>query len=689
MFTLSSLPESKRLPASAPIHFNRTPYRLLLPIFAVLAFALAGSATTLQNSFTNWDDPDLVIESPQVHNLSPAAVLHLFTSVTDQAYLPVRTLSYVLDYALWGPNPFGFHLSNVILHCANCILIFLLLLRVLRDDRMAVLASLIFAVHPVHVEAVAWVSARKDLLASFFSILALLAGRGVVTARRLNGLGGTSSPRMRNIVLASLFAACACLSKPTAVVLPFLALLLVALDKRDEQSRLNVRPLILGLLPMFAVCGGLLVVHFVVGLSQGVIKTQHSGSIVAPFASAAEALRLLWFPIHLSPFYVMDGARVLPSIPPLTIVSVLATLGLIVWCIRAREKSLAFGLLWLVIAYLPTSNIVPTSLPLAERYLYFPSLGFCICLTALLTRPTVPPANRGHMAAANILFALLLAVLGLGTFAQNACWRDSLSLWRSAVEEFPSSAEAWNDLAAAYSQAGMTGRAGAALATSARLEPPNPRLHLNRGLLLMKEQQYPAAIQELLQASKDKLLAYNAHYHIGQAYEAMKKDKEAMEQYELAASLSPRSPAPLNNLGVLLERQGDLKAARKAYEKAISADPGYALAYYNLGNLEQAEKNLFAAETAYRTATALAPRHAMAHNNLGSVLLDLGETELAKQEFQQAAELDPTLLQPLLALAVINASQGNKAAALALIRRALQIDPGNTTAAHVMQKLGK
>ena len=672
---MTNTPKPKKSPPPLLEGLPALSHPRLFAVLCILAVALAGSAGTISNGFTNWDDPELVIECPQVHDLSQANIIRVFTSVTDHAYLPVRTLSYAVDYAVWGLNPVGFHLTNILLHCATCILVFLLLSSALRDDRIAILASLLFAVHPVHVEAVAWISGRKDLLVAFFSILALLACDRRTPSRR--------DPQW--IILAGLLAACACLSKPTAVVLPFLALIVSMVRRSDAPSVPNIIQRALDLWPLFLVCAACAVIHFAVGLSQEVIKA----GATAPFAAAAETLRLLWFPVHLSPLYVVHGALVAPAILPLTTIAVVATAGLLAWRLRAREAALTLGLLWLAIAYLPTSNILPTSVPLAERYLYLPSLGFCICLAAVFVKAASLSGRRTAMIAGGLLPAVLVAVLGAGTLRQAACWRDSLSLWRSAVEVFPSSTEAWNDLAAAYSEAGMDARAGAALETSARLEPPTARLHLNRGIMLMRRQEYPEAVRELTQACPDKLLAYSARYHMGQVFEAMKKDDAAMEQYHLAAALSPRSPAPLNNLGVLYERHGDLKAAREAYEKAIATDPGYALAYYNLGNLEQAEKNRSAAETAYRKAIALSPDHAMSHNNLASIYLDLHEADLAKEEFEQAADLAPTLIQPLLALAVINASEGDKEAALAAARRALDLDPKNPTALRVIEKLGK
>ncbi len=650
-----------------------------MALAAVFVVALAGSANTLQNSFTNWDDPVLILNNPQIRSLSPSAIVTLFTSVANHAYLPVRDLSYALDYALWGLDPYGFHLTNLLLHCANSLLLFALLARLFEDDRLALAAALIFAVHPVHSEAVAWASGRKDLLAFAFGLLTVLSFDWGDRARK----------RTLGIALSALCAFLACLSKPTAVVLPFL--LWVALLLRKEGGA-RVSACVRSTLPVLLVCGAMAVAHFAIAFSKGVIKTGERETIqawsavaslvrrAAPLASAVEALRLLWFPANLSPFYLMQGGWIQPSAPILAVIALLATAGIIVWAVRGKTKIAAFGLFWIAIAYLPTSSVLPTSLPLAERYLYLPSLGLCVCLGAALA---------GLRRGAWPLAAALVLVYGLGSWSNNARWQDSLSLWRSACRTLPASSEVWNDMAAAYSQAGMASRAEGALVISARLEPPNARLRLNQGLVLMKKGNYAGAAQALREASADARYAYDARYRLAQVYEALGRIPDAVAEYKAAAAINPRAAAPHNNLGVLHEQATALAAARAAYEKAIALDPHYALAYYNLGNLEQAEKKFAEAERHYRRAIALDPAHAMAHNNLAFVLLKLGDAESAREHLLRAAELDPALLQPLLSLAIFAQAEGRKAAALEYARRALRLDPSNEAAQSMMRELQK
>jgi tetratricopeptide (TPR) repeat protein len=535
------------------------------------------------------------------------------------------------------------------------------------------LAALFFAVHPAHVEAVAWVSGRKDLLATFFSLLAILS---------------YCSPRWG--ALTAVFGACACLSKPTPFVLPLLVLIVEAVRENDGPRPIYERVRLIPFFSLVIVCVMLAGVHFAVGFSEGVIKTgQHVSEprpviIIAILAPLAEALRLLVFPVNLSPLYTFQGDQILPAIPPLSLLSTLGFVLLIIWCARTRDRVIAFGLLWLAVAYLPTCNLIPTSLPLAERYLYFPSLGFCICLARMFTASPRPRVSVSFSSLA----ALLVVLLCIGTWVNNARWRDSLSLWRWGAEVLPSCPEVWNDLATAYSQAGLLGRTRAALELSAATGwQRTPRLHLNRGLLLMKEGNYSAAVKDLLVAAEDAESAYKAHYHLGQAYEALTMSAEAIWEYKLAISLDPNAPAPHNNLGVIYERRRNLRTALKEYAIAIARDPSYALAYYNLGNLEMQQKHFASAETLYRKAIDLDPDHAMSHNNLAALLLDRGETQAAQEEFELAARLDPSLLQPILALAFIDAAQGRKDAALDKARRALQLDPKNVTALRLINKL--
>jgi len=496
-------------------------------------------ANSFVNEFTSWDDRFLVVENAHVKDLSWTGLAGLFARPVHGTYLPLRALSYALDFRLWGLNPFGYHLTNVALHAANVWLV-LALAGLAFDSLLARLAcALAFAVHPVHAEAVTWISGRRDVLSAFFflSSLALFV-------------------RAREAWAAAYFGSLACflaalLSKGTTVVLPLALILCVWLKAaRRETPRWQRSPL--AYLPFVLLAAAFVAIHALVGKQAGAIKEYHGGSFAATMATMAQVLlsyvRLIFVPENLCASYylrppadVSTGAVLLRWLP-LAGLAALALVGL------RRSWLPAFSGLWFLVALLPVLNLVPISTLKAERYLYVPSVAFCLLLggaAGSLRKPTTV-----------VLLGSLVACLAAGLAHRNETWRDSRTLWLDTLRKCPVNPKAASDLGLVYQSEGQVERA---------------------------IRQYQRALR-----IDDKLTkVYN---NLGTAYNALGKNREALAAFTKAVEADANYAKGHFNLGEQHRVMGNVQEALKHYRRAVECDPELGIARQRLDMMGKSDR---------------------------------------------------------------------------------------------------
>ncbi len=443
----------------------------------------------LDNGFTNWDDNWLITENRHIRNTDWQTIQHIFNPMAPREelgneYLPLRDLSYSVNYALDGYNPRGYHAANILLHLFNSLLVMLLCWRVTGRRWIGGVAGILFAVHPVHVEAVAWLSSRKDLLATFFLLLSCnlyLAAR-----RARTGLMPSESfvQRVRESTrlhyLLALFAyVCALLSKMTAVVLPALLLLLELFRGRALHSAPVARRAAL-LAPFWVIAGLFTLLAGRIG--SGLMREPYGDSRLQSLLTAISALTrdaqvlLAGWPMHAAvDLPVQTGFSIAVLVGVVLLVAMLAA-GLIGW----RESNpkaegaagddswtrpqvmawgaVGFGALWFLASLAPVSNfIVQIGTVFAERYLYIPSIGFCLAVAAL---GVLGAEHLRRTSAARALIApvalLLLAAVTVactwGTVYAVKPWRNSISLWTHALHHDPGNHVAHFNLAREYTE---------------------------------------------------------------------------------------------------------------------------------------------------------------------------------------------------------------------------------------------
>ena len=521
-----------------------------------------------------------------------------FTTFTQANWHPLTWLSLQLDASIWGDKPFGFHLVNVVLHAANAALLFLALRALTGSFGRSAAVGLLFAVHPLRVESVAWVAERKDVLSVFFGLAALWAYAGFVrspAARRLpSGRGG--------------FFALSLASKPTLVTLPCLLLVLDWWPSGRVRMARDWTGLVVEKLPLFGLAVASSVVTYLAQTTGGAVKSESLAAAVragnAAVGYAAYLVKTVW-PTQLAVFYPhpgLFGGGLDPALVAGALLLLAAITGLALKT-RARAPYLLAGWLWYVGTLVPMIGLVQVGgQAYADRYSYFPQIG--VLIAACWGAADLARGRPRAVAAAGAVAALALVAL---TWNQLAYWRDAVALWERDLE-----------LTAAAPLSLYN--CGEALQSQGRLD--EAAKHFRKALDL---------------DSRDS----DACFHLGMIDQMQGRLDDAARRFERVCELDPGSRAAHTRLGDVYFRRKMNDDAARHYEKALELGPKVGSTYCNLALVERARKRLDRAEECFRSALALDPKLSEAHNGLGSLLVDRGEIDKGIAEFREAIQCDP------------------------------------------------
>jgi len=621
--------------------------RVIAPVL-VAAAALLAFLPVLDNGFVNWDDPVFLTDNPLYRGLSPHHVFWMFTNLLQESYQPLAWLTLGLDFKLWGMEAAGYHLTSLLWHVADSVLFFLVARRVLalaRGERSAsldagaLLAALLFAVHPLRTEAIAWASERRELVGDFFWLLGvhvyLRAG-----AKRER----TSGPVAACLVLA-LFA------KGTMLSLP---LVLLALDdyplKRISSPRDFVRRA-LEKWPLFALDAvfGLVGVWGAARAGEDALKvetwTLGQRAAQVAYGLGFYARKTVW-PSSLAYLYEMRS-NFDPLSPGVVLGGGAAALAAAAaWRYRRRFPAGLAAAAAYAAALLPVLGFMKYGAHLvADRYANLSCLPLALLagggFAALLSRAR-PAARAAAWAAA------LAVVLALGTLAraQAATWRDSVTLWSRALEIDPENSQAHANLGVAAAEAGDSARAEDELKRATELEPLSNVIAEDYGAYLTRSGRWrdAAAVFDAWTARRPRLA--RAHARLALALARSGERSRARSEYRAALALAPGDAEVHHDFGVLLMELGRNDEARSEFEAAVALDPGRADAQINLGLLLAASGRRADAYPHFRAALATneAAQRALAHFNWGNALSEDSRLDEAARHYREAVRLSPGLL---------------------------------------------
>jgi Tfp pilus assembly protein PilF len=596
--------------------------------FAVLAVGIILLLTTMvyansiHNDFTNWDDLSLVVENPAIRSLSIDNLIEIFTPKAGKTYQPVRVLSYAIDYYLWKLNPLGYHLGNIVLHGFSAVILYFLLASLLNQIRsesslesnriIALLASLLFAVHPVNVEAVTWISSRKYGLLAFFYFSSLYFYSKHSEKGRYHRI---------YYALSVVSYVLSLLSSPFSVTLPAILFLYDYCRIRDINPYNIIKSRLLSYLP-----------YIVLSISQFVIlwnsftttpgpapaiKSHEINNIFYTFLTMLRVLydymKNLIFPFWLNNMYVDHTSTSLLEykvILSLLVISLL--IGILFFQVRAGYKVNLFCLGWFVFTWLPVSNIIPISTKMADRYLYLPAVGLFLLFSLAVYNTSHRWFSRKAKQLVTVpLIAFLVFSLAYLSIDRNRVWANSQTLWEDSLRKAPAYWVPHMNLGLTMAQQGRIEEALSYYRESLRLNPNSVHTHNNLGVVLLERGQIGDAIGHFVAALRLKSDYAETH----------------------------------NNLGVAMFRQGQFDRATAHYREALRLDPDFGKAHNNLGNVLVEKGQFDEAIFHYSMALKAKAHYPEAHNNLGVALAQLGKLNEAIVQFKEALRLKPDYTQ--------------------------------------------
>jgi tetratricopeptide (TPR) repeat protein len=649
----------------------------MLVCFLLPALVIAVFWPAVQNGFVSFDDPDYVTENPHVQaGLTWDGIKWAFGSSAAANWHPMTWISHMLDCQLFGLEPWGHHLTSVLLHAVNTLLVFLFLKRMTGAVWRSFFVAALFGLHPLRVESVAWIAERKDVLSVTFWMLTLWAyaryaqGKSRVESRESRAEDNPSRDTLHAsffYCLALLFFALGLMSKPMLVTVPCVLLLLdywplkrvpsskfqVPGDRGEEQmakgkgqvteayeSRTSTTlfRLLVEKAPFFLVAAVVGAIAFTVQKRGGAMMAN------MPFFDRTENavvaycryLGKLFWPAGLSVFY--PAADRWPAVLVLLAILLLLAISFFALALRLKHPWLLIGWLWFVGTLVPVIGLVQVGdQSMADRYAYVPSIGIFLMLSWGISEW----AGRERYPIAAIAGAMMILLCIPITLRQISCWADSERLFRHA-------------LAVTRNNYMAHGNVGAALD--------------NQGKLDAAAQEYQLALQE-------KPGFAGAHSGLAAVLNKQGRLDEAVAQYAAALALNPNYTQAHNGLGLVLCQQQHWDEAIVEFRKAIQIKPDYPDAHYNLGIAYGHQRDLDEAIREFQATLALQPGSADAHNNLGVTLDQKGQLDEAILQYLAAIKLKPDFTRAHFNLGVAYSSQGRVDEAISEFQEAVKLKP--------------
>ena len=576
------------------LYMNRFPPVKHIVIFAlgVLLLMLTVYYSVLHADFVHWDDDLLVFDNPAVRTINFWTLKQIFTTYDPELYIPLTLFTYQINSLMGGLDPFSFHVTNVILHAASAIILSGITLILTRKQSIAVVVGLLFAMHPLHSEAVSWISARKDVLAMMFFLLSILWY-----------LLSQDRDKKRWYYYSLVFFLCALLSKVIVITLPVILILL------DWQRGKELRFAILrNKVPYFALSIIFGIIALIGKAGQATVTTPYETFVMA-FRSTVFYLQKIVAPFHLSVIYPQSG--VISFFSPLFLISALLVVGIsiVVFVLRKKCRMLLVAWLFFLITLAPTYPLYRKGFEggdvyfASDRYVYIPSIAIILLLVVGLYH-LMQKWRHGFV----VVSAAIIIACSWLSYKQALIWSNSEALFTNAITLYPTAQAARNNLGKAY---------------------------YIQGKLDEAEQQFLEAISVRPLAS--------TYANLASLYRRKGDLSKAFSTYQTALQIDPADRDVYFGLGILFARTGQIDEAELAYTKAIALRPQDASSHMNLGALYIQKGDVNAAIEQYLLALKYDPFYVSAYFNLGMAYKKIGRIQDAREAFAHALQYDPSM----------------------------------------------
>ena len=654
-------------PARKPALYSREVIGICV-LLVIAVFLVFGQ--TLHFDFVNYDDNGNVYETPQVTaGVSLSGIKWAVTHTQIGRWTPIATISRQIDCQFFALRAGGHHLTNVVLHALAAVLLFLFLLDLTGFIWRSGFVTAVFALHPLHVEAVAWVSERSELLCAVFFILALWSYSNYTR----------KSLRRLHYAIAMFWFALGFMSKPMIVTLPFVMLLLDYWPL-GRFGKVSPSRLIFEKTPFFLLvlvfCAATV---FVAGQPVLAIHLPLLIRFQNAIVSCAIYLRQTVWPSDLAAYYPprsFSPAEVAVSL------ALLCSLSAVAFFWRKKHPVLVTGWLWFLGMIAPVIGLKQiTDYTHADRYMYLPQVGLCLAIAWMLADYSAQWRHRRALLGG--IAGVVLFVLGAVAYRQTSSWRDSFALWTHTLACTKDNTFAHNNLGFFLAGQGRTEDAATHFREAIQIDPAFWKPHYNLAKILSQQGQTGEAIAQYQMSLQIYPAFAEGHYNFGLVLESQGRTGEAIDQYREALKLNPDDTLAVSihtNLGDILVGQGRVEEGAAHFLKAIQIDPGDWMARYDLGKVFYQQGQTGEAIDQFRTSLQINPACAEAHYNLGVVLQLQGQTDEAIDQFREALKLNPADPEALNNLGYALFQLGRTEEAIAQYREALRIDPNNESA---------
>ncbi len=593
------------------------------------------------HDFVLLDDNQYVVDNPKVQaGLTAEGIAWAFGTTHASNWHPLTWLSHMLDCQLYGVSSGKHHLTNLFVHIANALLLFYAFRRMTGHPWQSAFIASLFALHPLHVESVAWVSERKDVLSTFFWMLTMWSY--VWYAQR---------PRAISYLLVLLFFAMGLMAKSMLVTLPFVLLLLDYYPLGRIQGspgaatphpKQPIFRLVLEKIPLLALAAASSAMTFYAQAHGGAVGSLDVIPISSRIANAlvtyAAYLLKTVCPSGLAAMYPHGG------MPPWwqTSGALLLILSTSYWAIKAIKQRpyVAVGWLWYLGTLVPVIGLVQVGTQaMADRYTYIPLIGLFI----IAAGGAAEIANRWHRATAilRVVAAAALLVCMALTYQQVGHWQDSITLFEHTLKVTRDNWFPHNNLGLALKEQGRIDDAIGHYQEALRIKPDLHEAHNNLGLARMDQGRIDEAAKHYRDALRIKPDYATAHSNLGLALDELGRRGESDRHHQEALRLSPDSDKTHNNLAITLGNRGDFDGAIVHFRKALDLEPRNAISHHNLANALREQDRIEEAVAHYRSALAIKPDYAEVHNNLAIALIYRDDIDGAIRHFRKAIEIRP------------------------------------------------
>ena len=619
---------AKKQPAvPIPVKINSARWKYYGMLAIVLLISFLVYLPVFNNKLLAWDDDLYLKTNPLVHSIN---LKDIFSEYVMGNYHPLTILTFAVEYQIFGLNGTGYHVVNLLLHLLNVILVFYSINLLVKKPIVALVASLLFGIHPLHVESVAWAAELKDLLYTFFFLASYILYLRYLTERQ------------KKFYVFSLLLFClSLLSKAMAASLPILLLL----TDYFKGRKINGKTL-LEKLPFILLSIGFGIVAIWAQKSAGATEAVNFSfleRIVFACYGFITYIIQLFFPLNLSAYYPypVNTTESIPALYYIYPVLFICLLIAIFYSLRVTKKYF-FGIgffavtIFLVLQLLPVGGAI-----IADRYSYIPSIG----IFYLAGEGFNFLLNKKLKVLAFGLLALFTIFFSVRTFLRCDIWKDDFTLWSNVISQYQTVPLAYNNRGHIYLNEGKNDLALLDFNKAIELQPTYANAYNNRGTLYMNENKNDEALKDF-----DKAVELNPGseaFHLSRANALKNKNKfqEALMEYDKALGLKPDFAEAYYSRGILFMNQGKHAEAVGEYSKAINLNPEYIEAYLNRGNSFRDNNQFDNALKDYEKVITLDPDFILAYFNRGTLFMNKSMNDLALKDFDKAIELNPAYAQ--------------------------------------------